>query len=407
MHFLPSAKDYTRHTLTITPGQTVRDLFTSNGYIVANFTSGNIQGSPAALHVGTMEDNNIFSFVLTTNGWVWIRDRTLTNGEVKSSLVYVSGTLKPSHVQSLLTSNVGKSFVTEWCKTVLVSDLGNLDIDQKEGNDDDSTEGVPVDGDDEHVFGSSSNNLTTADTRRTSNSARRNLANELKTQLLRRMATQNREEPRNEDTIWPASDSNRIFEQGVVTRHFEPYGDYTLQSIRSRSSRRSMVTMELVFDSGCTHHMVYNDHLLTDIVFNDRSDSLASGQVYCGYGATLDIAGYGNLWPLGNVLYVPEITHNMISVKMLTSHGWAVNFIGDKASVMDLRTMSTIMTASVKGGLYMLHWDRHIDEILREGFDQSLPTLDKTVESHMTRISCYISDTHHILQDPVNYTNKL
>lgn len=132
MHFLPSAKDYTRHTLTVTPGQTVRDLFTSNGYTVANFTSGNIQGSPAALHVGTMEDNNIFSFVLTTNGWVWIRDKTLTNGEVKSSLVYVSGTLKPSHVQSLLTSNVGKSFVTEWCKTVLVSDLGNLDIDQKE-----------------------------------------------------------------------------------------------------------------------------------------------------------------------------------------------------------------------------------------------------------------------------------
>jgi hypothetical protein len=132
MHFLPSAKDYTRHTLAVTPGQTVRDLFTSNGYIIANFTSGDIQGSPAALNIGTMDVNNIFSFVLTTNGWVWIRDKTLTNGEVKSSLVYASGTLKSSHVQSLLTSNMGKRFIAEWCKTVLVSDVGGAGIDQKE-----------------------------------------------------------------------------------------------------------------------------------------------------------------------------------------------------------------------------------------------------------------------------------
>jgi hypothetical protein len=123
MHFLPSAKDCTRHTLIVTSGQTVRDLFTSNGYTIVNFTSGDIQGSPAALNIGTVDVNNIFSFVLTTNGWMWIRDKTLTNGEVKSSLVYVQG---------LLTSNAGKRFITEWCKTVLVSDVGGAEINQKE-----------------------------------------------------------------------------------------------------------------------------------------------------------------------------------------------------------------------------------------------------------------------------------
>jgi hypothetical protein len=138
------------------------------------------------------------------------------------------------------------------------------------------------------------------------------------------------------------------------------------------------------------------------------SDTLTLGQVYCGHGATLNIAGYGNLWPLGNVLCVPGLTHNIISVKMLTSHGWAVNFIGDKTSVMmDLSTMNTIMTASVKVGLYMLQWDRHIDEKLKRGYKQTLPNPGNHAECHMTKISCYISDTTQILNDPINNTNEL
>ena len=111
--------------------------------------------------------------------------------------------------------------------------------------------------------------------------------------------------------------------------------------------------IDLILDSGSTHHMIWNSLLLTEFVPNNDADRLNLGPVECGYGEQLRIMGYGNMRPLRRVLYVPGLTHNMISVKMLTFHGWSVTFINNKAAVTDLRTMSTIMVASVeRGDLY-------------------------------------------------------
>ena len=52
---------------------------------------------------------------------------------------------------------------------------------------------------------------------------------------------------------------------------------------------------DLILDSGCTHHMVTNLDLLTNIVLNDHQDSLHLGQVIIGNQALLPILGYGGL----------------------------------------------------------------------------------------------------------------
>ena len=84
---------------------------------------------------------------------------------------------------------------------------------------------------------------------------------------------------------------------------------------------------DLILDSDCTHHMVTNLDLLTNIVLNDHQDSLHLGQVIVGNQALLPILGYGDIWPLGRVLYVPGLVSNLISARRLTTQGFSVDFI--------------------------------------------------------------------------------
>jgi len=79
--------------------------------------------------------------------------------------------------------------------------------------------------------------------------------------------------------------------------------------------------------------------------------------VFVGYGAILAIMRYGNLLPLGRVLFVPGVTHNLISIRMLGIHGFTTRFTDDKARVEEWTTLSTIITANIaKGDHYRLKW---------------------------------------------------
>ena len=184
----------------------------------------------------------------------------------------------------------------------------------------------------------------------------------------------------------------------------------TKDTLRWRKQPQQYSPLELILDSGCTHHMVTNLDLLTDVVLNDKKDTLNLGQVHLGYGAKPNILGYGTLWPLGKVLYVPGIRQNLISVRMLTMHGFSISFINDTAKVEEWTTLSTIMTASVSNGdLYRCEWVPNLTDILQanEMFNQPLPSTKKPAKCHMTRILNDISNTTRILNDPIANTNEL
>jgi len=91
----------------------------------------------------------------------------------------------------------------------------------------------------------------------------------------------------------------------------------------------------LFLDSGCSHHIVRNIELLTDVVMNSNDDFLNIGIVNVDYGPNSMKRGYGTLWPLGRVLFVPDASHNSISCRQKTRHGLSINSLVDTATVAE------------------------------------------------------------------------
>jgi len=111
---------------------------------------------------------------------------------------------------------------------------------------------------------------------------------------------------------------------------------------------------DLILDSGCTHNMVTYLDLLNNIVLNYLKDSINLGKEIVGNQALVPILGYGDIWPLGRVLYVSGLVSYLISVRRLRSQGFFVDFIDDSAKETSWISMQTIMTASV--ALDDLYW---------------------------------------------------
>ena len=65
----------------------------------------------------------------------------------------------------------------------------------------------------------------------------------------------------------------------------------TNQFLRSFRSTPPTAGSDLIFDVGCTHHMVTNA-----VVMNDVRDTLNLGQVKCAYGAKPGIWYFVAIW---------------------------------------------------------------------------------------------------------------
>jgi len=112
---------------------------------------------------------------------------------------------------------------------------------------------------------------------------------------------------------------------------------------------------DLIFDSGCTHHMVQNLSLLTNITFNDRIDTLNLGSVRLGSGLSLPITGYGDLWPFRKVLLVAGLQHNYISYRILTHRGFSIYLIEGIVTIADWCSLKIIMRSQANlGDIYRL-----------------------------------------------------
>ncbi|KAL4376423.1 hypothetical protein GQ457_02G023530 [Hibiscus cannabinus] len=111
-------------------------------------------------------------------------------------------------------------------------------------------------------------------------------------------------------------------------------------------------------DSGATHHLT-ND-------YNNLQDGSAlpgSGSVQVGNGHTLPIKYFGqsNLvsnsknFLLKNLLYVPSITKNLLSVSKLTQDNQvSLEFFPNHCQVKDLHTKCVLLEGHESGGLYKL-----------------------------------------------------
>ena len=83
----------------------------------------------------------------------------------------------------------------------------------------------------------------------------------------------------------------------------------------------SLDGIDLVIDSGCTSHMINNNHL-----FNSLRVPSLTRYVRTADGNRLPVVGIGSLGPLRDVLYVPGLQRNLISVSALTRAGHELLF---------------------------------------------------------------------------------
>jgi len=76
-----------------------------------------------------------------------------------------------------------------------------------------------------------------------------------------------------------------------------------------------------IIDSGCTHHVVNDLTLLTDVVFASKGKSMGTMKG-CLHGTYAKITAWGTIPLLGKVLYAQHIEHNIISVSLQDSAGF-------------------------------------------------------------------------------------
>jgi len=84
-----------------------------------------------------------------------------------------------------------------------------------------------------------------------------------------------------------------------------------------------------------------------------------------GVGKIVPSAANGSSFTLFDVLYVPGIKKNLLSVSALTRIGLVMKFIDDKCTVHDLSAGDTIVaSSSLCRGLYKLNaYDRCVEDV--------------------------------------------
>ncbi|KAI5428529.1 hypothetical protein KIW84_033494 [Lathyrus oleraceus] len=111
---------------------------------------------------------------------------------------------------------------------------------------------------------------------------------------------------------------------------------------------------EWYFDSGASNHVTHQNEKLQEF-----SESNGKNSLLVGNGNRLRILGSGstelNKLNLHNVLYVPEITKNLLSISKLTADNNAiVEFDANYCYVKDKMTGNALLKGKVKDGLYQL-----------------------------------------------------
>ena len=113
------------------------------------------------------------------------------------------------------------------------------------------------------------------------------------------------------------------------------------------------------FDSGATMHIISQHD-----IFNFLESAPIGNTVTCadnsmypvkGVGSIVLNAANGSAFTLKDVLYVPGIKKNLLSVSALTRFGLIVKFVDDRCTVHDLSSGDTIVASgSLSRGLYKL-----------------------------------------------------
>src|SRR4051812_9404535 len=125
--------------------------------------------------------------------------------------------------------------------------------------------------------------------------------------------------------------------------------------------------LEWVVDSGTSEHIAYNRGLFQKF----RKIRTGVKKLYVGYGQLVDVLGTrtcevnlgsGHVPTLTDVLYAPEIVHNLMSICKLTECGHKVHF--KRTNVLVKYDNGFNLSGFINGNLYVLSESVHVPLLL-------------------------------------------
>lgn len=125
---------------------------------------------------------------------------------------------------------------------------------------------------------------------------------------------------------------------------------------------------EWVLDSGCTRHMTYDRSHFIDFRKESGTVTLADGKTLRIKGkGTINVPIQGKMIPIADVIYVPGIGFNLLSIAQLTARGIICEFAGDMAILS--REGKIVATSTRKDMTYVL--TARASGSVRRGLSQS------------------------------------
>lgn len=138
-------------------------------------------------------------------------------------------------------------------------------------------------------------------------------------------------------------------------------------SSKEGEKKKSMLSMALgtcranktswIIDSGASAHMTRNKKWMVDYVESDSQNiTLADGRNIKGFGTGTVPINSENINKISNVLYVPNLATNLISVNKVVNQGMTVVFGENKCCIYNNCeiTGDPLITASKRNGVYHL-----------------------------------------------------
>ncbi|CAL2276374.1 unnamed protein product [Prunus armeniaca] len=138
--------------------------------------------------------------------------------------------------------------------------------------------------------------------------------------------------------------TNKTVQQGHFANQVEETGNLFYANHTETEKR---VSDDWYIDSGCSNHMTSQEDLLVDI------DRRVKAKVQVGTEVLVDIAGKGTLVIettkgkryIKEVMLVPGLVENLLSVGQMTDHGYFLLFGNCKVDIFDDRTLQHLVVS--------------------------------------------------------------
>ncbi|UYV79748.1 FHDC1 [Cordylochernes scorpioides] len=144
---------------------------------------------------------------------------------------------------------------------------------------------------------------------------------------------------------------------------------------REEFDKRSSVTF--IVDSGSTCHMINEEKLLDHQKKCDVNINVAKKEE--GMRAKTSGQFKGRQCNLNEVIFVPELSKNLLSVSSIVNNGGEVNFKGDKVTI--LKDGKKVLEGDqLENGLYAVNIEQHFSK--QNDSNLTLPSENKTQEWH-------------------------